>query len=132
MIYCAAISFLLSVIITSCGLAPHAAFAPYEGKQQEWRVADGGIVNRDYKLPIYYDAPNKPYVVLGTVSDVNYGEALGRLVDAAALAGGDALVLTKSTSLYGGSYADPNSGLIIPLYKQASAATVIKFSSLSN
>lgn len=41
------------------------SFRPYLGQQQDWPMAQGGIVSTQYALPAFTCLPSEPYEVLG-------------------------------------------------------------------
>jgi hypothetical protein len=53
---------LICVILEGCAVAD---FTPYSGAQQNWPVSSGTFVDNKYAVPVFYGAPNRPYVVLG-------------------------------------------------------------------
>ena len=56
------IALLFATVIGGCAVAD---FTPYQGAQQNWPVSSGTFVDNKYAVPVFYGAPNRPYVVLG-------------------------------------------------------------------
>lgn len=48
------------------------AFAAYEGSQS-WPTGKGGVVNKDYSVPIYIGVPEKRFKVIGRIYDKRQG-----------------------------------------------------------
>ena len=83
------IILLFSDVLTGCATAD---FTPYVGEQQKWPTAKGAFVStinsydrpgrsgtgQQYTLSAYFEPPNRPYVVLGSV-DVD--TPVGRLFE---------------------------------------------------
>jgi len=40
----------------------YSGFTPYSGTQQNWPVSSGTFVDNKYAVPVFYSAPNRPYV----------------------------------------------------------------------
>src|SRR6476660_4798889 len=56
------LSLLACALLSGCAVAD---FTPYSGAQQNWPVGSGAFVDNKYAVPVFYGAPNRPYVVLG-------------------------------------------------------------------
>ena len=56
------VMLLACVFLGGCAIAD---FTPYSGAQQNWPVSSGTFVDNKYAVPVFYGAPNRPYVVLG-------------------------------------------------------------------
>jgi len=83
------IALLASAVLSGCATAD---FTPYVGEQQRWPTAKGAFVTtidsydgpgrsgtgQQYRLPVYFGPPNRPYHVLGSV-DVD--TPVGRLFE---------------------------------------------------
>jgi hypothetical protein len=59
------------------------AFSAYEGSQN-WPTGKGGVVNKDYSIPIYIGLPDKKFKVIGRIYDKRDDsgfDAVGRAFD---------------------------------------------------
>jgi hypothetical protein len=50
------------LFLAGCAVAD---FSPYSGTQQNWPVSSGTFVDNKYAVPVFFGAPNRPYIVLG-------------------------------------------------------------------
>src|SRR5215469_7814240 len=58
------IPFIALFALLLCGCA-NVEYTAYSGGQQNWPVASGSFVQRNFDLPVYLGPPDKPYRVLG-------------------------------------------------------------------
>jgi hypothetical protein len=115
---------LACVFLGGCAVAD---FTPYSGAQQNWPVGNGAFVDNKYAVPVFYGAPNRPYVVLGYLNAETApvrsrrGAVIAFMARRAQELGGNGLIVlgtnreyvgAVSSSLvtgnvYGGSSGDP-------------------------
>jgi hypothetical protein len=134
-------------LLFGCLLLPACAateFTPYQGAQQDWRMAPGTFVDSKYSLPVYYGPPPRPYKILGYLSTGNTrtkGQNLAAATSAARKAGGDAIIVMETGSDVAGVYSTANAvatarpgyatatgyGIAIPIRDVTSSVVVIQF-----
>jgi hypothetical protein len=93
---------LLATALAGCATAD---FMAYVGAQQKWPVASGSFVQRKFDLPVYFGAPDKPYIVLGymdtqsaplAIWETGKDESIKPAVKEAAKRGADAIILLSN------------------------------------
>jgi hypothetical protein len=100
--------FLLSALLAVALLSGCATptFRPYLGRQQDWPMSPGGIVNTQYAVPALSCLPSEPYEVVGELK-LRGGwhgqpaeECLPRLTKKAREMGADALLLVDAQRFF--------------------------------
>ena len=91
-----------------------AVVRPYVGEQQSWPVANGGIVNTRYSLPVFTSLPPVPYDVLAElrIDSPFYAQPeehhLPILVAKAKTLGADALLFVQGKIFFSTNYGQRN------------------------
>jgi hypothetical protein len=104
------ILLLNAALLAGCATAD---FHQYTGAQQNWPTASGTFVSTKYDVPAYFGAPDRPYIVLGSL-DVTTGPPGGNLATRqedgieyatgkAKKMGGDAIVVLNYGKVQAGS-----------------------------
>ena len=94
------------VFLGGCAIAD---FTPYSGAQQNWPVGSGAFVDNKYAVPVFYGAPNRPYVVLGYLNAETApvrsrrGAVLAFMARRAQELGGNGLIVLGTNREYVGS-----------------------------
>jgi hypothetical protein len=86
-----------------------ADFTPYGDDQQNWPVGSGTFVDNRYAGPVFYDAPNRSYVVLGYLNPETApvrsrrGTVIAFMARRAQELGGNGLIILGTNREYIGS-----------------------------
>src|SRR5436190_20809822 len=97
---------LTCVFLGGCAIAD---FTPYSGAQQNWPVSSGTFVDNKYAVPVFYGAPNRPYVVIGYLNAETApvrsrrGAVVAFMARRAQELGGNGLIVIGTGSQYAGS-----------------------------
>jgi hypothetical protein len=133
-----------AAVIAGCAMAD---FTPYSGAQQNWPVSSGAFVDNKYAVPVFYGAPNRPYVVLGYLNAETAPVRSGRgaviafMARRAQEAGGNGLIVLGTNreyvgsvssssvygNVYGGGFNATGFGTTTPLFGGKGDAVVIRF-----
>jgi hypothetical protein len=103
------------MLTTAClflGGCAVADFTPYSGAQQNWPVSSGTFVDNKYAVPVFFGAPNRPYVVLGYLNAETghvrsrRGRIIAFMARRAREMGGNGLIVLGTSRDYAGSVPD--------------------------
>ena len=134
---------LACVFLGGCAVAD---FTPYTGAQQNWPVSSGTFVDNKYAVPVFFGAPNRPYVVLGYLNAETApvrsrrGAVIAFMARRAQELGGNRLIVlgtnreyvgaVSSSSVtgnaYGGGFSATGFGTTTPLFGGKGDAVVIR------
>jgi hypothetical protein len=123
-----------------------ADFTPYSGTQQNWPVSSGTFVDTKYAVPVFFGAPNRPYVVLGYLNAETApvrsrrGAVLAFMARRAQELGGNGLIVLGTNreyvgsvssssvtgNVYGRGFSATGFGTATPLFGGKGDAVVIK------
>ncbi|PYJ70108.1 MAG: hypothetical protein DME76_06675 [Verrucomicrobia bacterium] len=101
-----------NLVLVAClflGGCAVADYTPYSGTQQNWPVSSGTFVDNKYAVPVFYGAPNRPYVVLGYLNAETApvrsrrGAVLAFMARRAQELGGNGLIVLGTNREYVGS-----------------------------
>jgi hypothetical protein len=116
---------LLLVFVCGCGSA--YTFNPYYGQQQNWSTSPGGYVKVVDKATLYPPGqfPDRPYVIIGTVSTDNEHNVAKAVHEQQA----DAALIYTDRKYRTGTVAVAGPGMVwnIPLTGSQMNAQLIKF-----
>jgi hypothetical protein len=116
---------LLLVLLCGCG-TPYT-FSPYIGAQQNWQTQPGGYVKVVDKANLYMPGqfPDRPYIIIGSVTTDNEGNVAKAVHDQHA----DAALVYTDRSYRTGTVAVASPGVLwgIPLTHTDISAQLIKF-----
>lgn len=62
------IAALFAIAAFATGCTTSSGLRPYRGQPQEWPVAAGAVAEEIEGIPLYHSFPERPYIVLGTLS----------------------------------------------------------------
>ena len=145
-------SLVAILTLTLCGCAS-VEYTDYSGQQQNWAVASGSFVQRQFALPVYINGPpDRPYNVLGYIQVENAptgllrkSESIKSAVKEAAKHGADGMILLESGTDVAGVYSTSSAfgtaqayggtayssgfgfGTSVPIRKGHARAIAIKF-----
>jgi hypothetical protein len=123
-----------------------ADFTPYRGTQQQWPVASGTFVDTKYAVPVFFGAPDRPYVVFGYLNAETAparsrrGMVISFMARRAKEAGGNGLIVlgtgreytgsvssgSVSGTVYGSGFTATSFGSSVPMFGGTGTAIVIK------
>lgn len=118
-------SALMTVLVCGCG--PGYDFSPYYGQQQNWQTSPGGYTKVVDGVTIYPRGqfPNRPYMIIGSVSTDNEHNVAKAVKDKQA----DAALIFDDRTYRTGTVAVAGPGVVwgIPLTGSHVAAQLIKY-----
>lgn len=118
---------MLAGLCGLCGCGPAYQFSPYVGAQQNWETGPGGYVKMVDKAMLYPPGqfPNRPYMILGSVST----DSEANVAKAVHEQGADAALIYTDRTRRTGTVAVAGPGMIwgVPLTARTVNAQLIKF-----
>ncbi len=115
------------LLFVFCGCGPSYTFSPYVGQQSNWQTEPGSYVKVVNKAMLYPPGhfPNRPYIIVGSVSTDNEENVAQAVHDQQADA---ALIFTDQTYRTGSvAVAGPGAIWNVPLTGRRVNAQLIKF-----
>jgi len=115
------------LLLALCGCGPGYEFTPYIGQQSNWQTEPGSYVKVVNKATLYPPGhfPNRPYIIIGSVSTDNQENVAKAVHDEQADA---ALIFTDETYRTGTvAVAGPGAIWNVPLTGRRVNAQLIKF-----
>ena len=133
-------------LATALGGCAIADFTPYSGAQQNWPVSSGTFVDNKYAVPVFYGAPNRPYVVIGYLNAETApvrsrrGAVVAFMARRAQELGGNGVIVLGTNreyvgsvssssvtgNVYGGGFNATGFGTMTPLFGGKGDAVVIR------
>jgi hypothetical protein len=115
------------LLLGLCGCGPGYDFSPYIGQQENWQTQSGGYVKVVNNATIYPPGqfPNRPYIIIGSVSTDSQDNVAKAVHDQHA----DAALLYQDTKYRTGTVAVAGPGVFwnVPLTGSHVSAQLIRF-----
>jgi hypothetical protein len=115
------------LLFVVCGCGPGYNFSPYIGQQQNWTTQTGGYVKVVDKATLYPAGqfPNRPYIIIGSVTTDNEHNVAKAVHDQQA----DAALIFADRKYRTGTVAVAGPGMVwdVPLTGSQMSAQLIKF-----
>jgi hypothetical protein len=115
------------LLFVVCGCGPGYNFSPYVGQQQNWQTEPGSYVKVVDKATLYEPGhfPNRPYIIIGTITTDNENNVAKAVHDEQA----DAALIFADQTYRTGSVAVAGPGMVwnVPLTGRKMSAQLIKF-----